>query len=167
MSTHALDATSVAPASVALANLSMVDEKLRKRLVGRIEKDERTSRELAERILDQALGYLKLASQQPSGHFSPSPLVDVGWHTFILYTREYDRFCRELTGGRFIHHEPTDEEGVPNLSAGPTSTMLAMRAAGISVDEPLWAHMNNADCSDCSAGDGDGDQGCKCGSCNY
>lgn len=115
--------------------------------------------DLAERILDQALGYLKLASSKPEGHYSPSPLVDIGWHTFILYTREYGKFCRDLTGGRFIHHEPTDEEGVPNLSSGPLGTMQAMRELGIVVDEPLWAHMHAGDCSNCNGG-----QGCQCGS---
>ena len=162
MSVHTHDVTTVAPASVPLANLSMISEALCARLVNRIEQDEEMPRELAERILDQALGYLKLASIVPDGHFSPSPLVDIGWHTFILYTREYDKFCRELTGGRFIHHEPTDEEGVLNLSSGPTGTMQAMKERGIVVDELLWAHMHAGDCSNCNGG-----QGCKCGPCNY
>jgi hypothetical protein len=157
-------ATEVAPASVELANLSMIDEGLRKRLVGRIVTDEGLPEDLAERILDQALGYLRLASEQPKGHFSPSPLVDIGWHTFILYTRSYDAFCRELTGGNFIHHEPTDDDSVPNRATGPNATMEAMKNAGIVVDEPLWAHFNDGDCT---ASDGDGDQGCKCGPCNY
>lgn len=162
MSVHTHDVTDVAPASVELANLSMIGSSLRERLVSRIEKDEDMPRMLAERILDQALGYLKLASIKPDGHFSPSPLVDIGWHTFILYTHEYGKFCRDLTGGRFIHHVPTDEEGVPNLSSGPTGTMQAMREHGIIVDEPLWVHMHAGDCSNCNDG-----QGCQCGSCNY
>jgi hypothetical protein len=160
--THDTNIADLAPASVPLANLSMIDPKLQKRLIGRIEADEEMPRDLAERILDQALGYLKLAAEQPEGHYSPSPLVDIGWHTFILYTREYGNFCRELTNGRFIHHEPTDEEGVENLSSGPAGTMEAMRQAGIVVDEPLWAHMHAGDCSNCNGG-----QGCQCGSCNY
>lgn len=167
MSVHTHDVTTVAPASVPLANLSMMSGSLRQRLVNRIEKDEEMPRELAERILDQALGYLKLASIKPDGHYRPSPLVDIGWHTFILYTREYGKFCRDLTAGRFIHHEPTDEDGVPNLSSGPIGTMQAMHEHGIVVDEPLWAHLHAADCSDCTGGDGGGDQGCRCGSCNY
>lgn len=164
MSSHTqdLDIVSLAPASVPLANMPLIDDKLRARLVGRIEADEKMPRELAERILDQALGFLKLAAEQPGGHYSPSPLVDIGWHTFILYTREYRDFCRRLTNGRFIHHEPTDEEGVENLSSGPMGTMQAMREAGIVVDEPLWAHMHAGDCSNCNDG-----QGCQCGPCNY
>jgi len=35
----------------------------------------------------------------------PSQIVDDLWHEFILYTREYDRFCRRAFGG-FLHHTP-------------------------------------------------------------
>lgn len=147
---------------VALDNLPLLNGSLRERLVNRIMKDEDMPRELAERVLDQTVGYLRLAAFQPDGHFSPSALVDIGWHTFILYTREYRVFCGELTGGGFIHHEPTDDPEVPNLSTGPQQTMAAMQMAGISVDEPLWACLHEGDCSNCNGG-----QGCQCGSCNY
>jgi hypothetical protein len=35
----------------------------------------------------------------------PSVIVDDLWHEFILYTREYQRFCRRAFGG-FLHHAP-------------------------------------------------------------
>jgi len=35
----------------------------------------------------------------------PSQVADDLWHEFILYTREYDRFCRRAFGG-FLHHTP-------------------------------------------------------------
>lgn len=35
----------------------------------------------------------------------PSQLADDLWHEFILYTREYDAFCRRAFGG-FLHHTP-------------------------------------------------------------
>ncbi|MCI0330703.1 MAG: hypothetical protein L0196_07100 [candidate division Zixibacteria bacterium] len=34
-----------------------------------------------------------------------SSLIDEVWHQFILFTRQYPRFCRE-TVGFFIHHQP-------------------------------------------------------------
>lgn len=46
--------------------------------------------------------------------------------------------------------------------SGSSATAEAMKAAGISVDDPLWAHMHAGDCTA-----GDGDQGCRCGPCNY
>lgn len=151
----------VTPPRQAASNKELITPELWDRLVTRIERDDDVTHELAERIMDQALGYLKLASLRPGEGFSPSPLVDIGWHTFILYTRDYDRFCRELTGGQFIHHEPTDGEA-PRPSASPSTTMIAMRDLGIAVDEPLWECLHNGDCSNCNGG-----QGCQCGSCNY
>src|SRR4051794_22192822 len=35
----------------------------------------------------------------------PSQVADDLWHEFILYTRDYDRFCRRAFGG-FLHHTP-------------------------------------------------------------
>jgi hypothetical protein len=34
-----------------------------------------------------------------------SQVADDLWHEFILYTREYDSFCRRAFGG-FLHHTP-------------------------------------------------------------
>jgi len=35
----------------------------------------------------------------------PSQVVDEMWHEFILYTRNYEAFCRRAIG-RFLHHTP-------------------------------------------------------------
>jgi hypothetical protein len=35
----------------------------------------------------------------------PSQVTDDLWHEFILYTRHYERFCRQAFG-RFMHHTP-------------------------------------------------------------
>jgi hypothetical protein len=35
----------------------------------------------------------------------PSQVADDLWHEFILYTRQYDRFCQKAFG-RFLHHTP-------------------------------------------------------------
>jgi hypothetical protein len=34
-------------------------------------------------------------------------VVDQAWHEFILFTKEYARFCKEYCD-RFIHHQPAD-----------------------------------------------------------
>jgi hypothetical protein len=130
----------------------MIDDALWERLVGRIVADEAIERPLAERIMDQALGFLKLCSLDRGASYSPSPLVDIGWHTFILYTRPYAAFCEKLGG--FTHHDPTDVEGVDYGSGHVNRTMDAMIAFGLVADEPLWANTGH----DC-------DSGGSCGSC--
>ncbi len=37
----------------------------------------------------------------------PSQVVDVAWHEFILFTRDYQHFCRGAFG-RFLHHKPAE-----------------------------------------------------------
>ena len=37
----------------------------------------------------------------------PSQVVDVLWHEMILFTKEYERFCRRAFG-RFLHHTPAE-----------------------------------------------------------
>ena len=37
----------------------------------------------------------------------PSQVVDVAWHEFILFTKEYSRFCSKALG-RFLHHTPAE-----------------------------------------------------------
>lgn len=63
---------------------------------------------LAERIMNEAFGFMYLCSN--SGGYGPSPTVDLGWHTAILYTVEYAALSDVLCG-RFLHHLPTDVVG--------------------------------------------------------
>jgi len=102
---------------------------------------------LAERIVDQALAFLGTCATatQPIG---PSPLVDIGWHMFILHTAEYAAFCDRLAG-RFIHHEPDDEPGY-GRAVPLAATVQAMARTGYRVDFGLWA--GSADCTQCHAG---------------
>jgi len=37
---------------------------------------------------------------------APSRRVDLAWHEFILFTKDYAKFCQDHFG-RFIHHVPT------------------------------------------------------------
>ncbi|MCB1644452.1 MAG: hypothetical protein KDI36_03320 [Pseudomonadales bacterium] len=37
----------------------------------------------------------------------PSQVIDVAWHEFILFTREYQKFCKSGLG-RFLHHTPAE-----------------------------------------------------------
>src|SRR5690242_15526602 len=59
---------------------------------------------MPNRILGQTVAFLEACATatEPIG---PSELVDIGWHTFILYTHEYAEFCDQIAG-RFIHHVP-------------------------------------------------------------
>ena len=76
-------------------------------LLERLEKHhpgfERKDSALVSRGLRQFfLAYLMSGKRHVS---MPSQVADDLWHEFILYTRDYDAFCRRAFGG-FLHHTP-------------------------------------------------------------
>jgi hypothetical protein len=56
----------------------------------------------------------------------PSQVVDDAWHEFILFTRQYDQFCRNAFG-RFLHHTPA--EAMPSPTAASNGIKRAWRLA--------------------------------------
>lgn len=58
-------------------------------------------------LVSRGLRQFFLAYAQSGRKFvsMPSQIADDLWHEFILYTREYQAFCRKAFGG-FLHHAP-------------------------------------------------------------
>ncbi|MDQ1009838.1 hypothetical protein QFZ82_004323 [Streptomyces sp. V4I23] len=106
---------------------------------------------LARRIVAQAAAFLAASAKRPRQELSPSKLVDIGWHTWILHTVDYALFCQKVVG-RFVHHVPTDENEQPRggAAAARERTVSAIQAAGYTVDAELWR--SAADCNQCHAG---------------
>lgn len=128
----------------------LVDEKIWKRLVGRIQKDEGIVQEEAEQIMDAALGFLKLCADYPGNKFAPSTKVDIGWHTFLMYTKEYQEFCGKM-GRKFIHHSPADDPDAKfskEENGGTKRTFRFMKEVGIYADPEMWL-LDRADGSPC------------------
>jgi hypothetical protein len=59
--------------------------------------------------------YMALKLIYPKLSFTPSRFVDMYWHLFMLYTREYNGFCVKLYG-RMLNHVPFDIEMGPKES---------------------------------------------------
>ncbi|OHV65325.1 hypothetical protein [Pseudofrankia sp. BMG5.36] len=98
------------------------------------------------------------ADRGPQG-LVPSPLVDVGWHAFILFTRDYAAFCARVCG-RFIHHVPVDPSVDEGPAGGQVATIAAMKASGFVVDPDLWTTTAKRRCDpdDCGASGSDGNE---------
>ncbi|MEH0930892.1 glycine-rich domain-containing protein [Micromonospora sp. CPCC 205558] len=145
--------TALNPPLAVKRGTSLVSPELFARLTDRIAKDHpELSADMPARILDQALAFLSAAAVTTTP-IGPSALVDIGWHTFILHTRDYAEFCDRIAG-RFIHHEPEDGSEWPTA---PTSTSVpldraihAISEAGYQIDRSLWRA--TADCTQCHAG---------------
>jgi hypothetical protein len=123
------------------------------RLTGRLTTDHELDTDTAERVVDQAAAFLA-ACTATSAPLSPSAAVDLGWHAFILHTRDYAAFCETVAGG-FIHHVPHEEPASADESAVQAvldQTVAAIRAAGMWVDEELWRADGGIKCSQCHNG---------------
>jgi hypothetical protein len=137
---------------------SLVPSELHRRLVRRIAVDETMTEDLAGRILDQAVAFLCACAESHTRRLAPSELVDIGWHAFILHTREYAEFCQRIAG-RFLHHVPTEpgDVGAQGEAARATlgRTVAAIERAGFVVDVELWPSVTgkcNDPCSQCKNG---------------
>lgn len=67
----------------------------------------------------------------------PSQAVDDAWHEFILFTREYDAFCRRAFG-RFLHHTPAEAMRSPTQAGDgiKRAWRLACAHEGIDPKQP-------------------------------
>ncbi len=136
-----------------------VSDELFGRLVRRVVKDHSIAFEQAELIIDGALGFLKLCGDHPDQRFAPSPEVDIGWHTFLLYTYGYQEFCQRVAG-RFIHHEPNDQSGKSFDGLNRKETAAFMKERGVSFNQALWSIQADGGPDGCWA------CGCKCRGCD-
>lgn len=70
------------------------------------------SRSMPPHWIDEAIlefrRYLALRVVTDSAPAMLSKQVDEVWHTFLLFTRRYDHFCRSVFG-YFVHHDPSLE----------------------------------------------------------
>lgn len=107
-------------------------------------------RALADRVVDQALALVYVMGVTGEGaRMAPSRQVDPGWHTLILHTGWYARWC-EKQFGHFLHHEPNSKV----RSRGLMSDVVArIQAAGFKVDERLWGTAAECNAPAC-CGDG-------------
>lgn len=55
--------------------------------------------------------YLALRALDPDGVYGMAGVVDKLWHAFILFTKDYARFCSEAVGF-FVHHVPRTKGSV-------------------------------------------------------
>jgi hypothetical protein len=129
----------------------IADDQLWDRLIQRIIREHGVDQTRAEAIMRETLNFLLLAADRPLERFAPSGLVDIGWHTFLMYTKEYAAFCSRVAGS-FIHHAPNDDPEQAGSDFDVRKTVAALRAAGYLIDDRIW--IGESDCSTkCYSGD--------------
>src|SRR5690349_17557159 len=77
------------------------------RVIERHAQDQGVSPEIAARRFEGLKQFLAVAAIMPGRKVTSEP-IDLMWHTFLLFTKDYRRFCTDYLG-RFIEHEPFEE----------------------------------------------------------
>ncbi len=80
-------------------------------VVTRIAQELSISETQAVSLFKDTLKFLWLAGK--FGRVVPSTRIDEGWHTFILFTMDYQKFCHKYFG-YFLHHRPRRPEDKPD-----------------------------------------------------
>ncbi len=66
------------------------------------------SREQLDLVMDGLRIYFQACQRfGPKAVAMPSQIVDVAWHEFILFTKDYATFCNKAFG-YFLHHTPSE-----------------------------------------------------------
>ncbi len=104
----------------------------------------------ATRGIVEAVKFLWLVAADRSQAWTPSHRVDLVWHEMILFTRGYDRFCRDCWGD-FVHHQPSDNHGENQRAF--KATLSAYQEWFGEPDEQFWGNRRTAlaACGTCDA----------------
>ena len=77
------------------------------RLLQRFMKDQGVSLAEAEKRFMELKKFLIVAAVKPGPKVTSDP-IDSLWHCFLLYSKDYEQFCKGFLG-RFIHHQPFEQ----------------------------------------------------------
>ncbi|MEY9847738.1 hypothetical protein [Streptacidiphilus sp. MAP5-3] len=117
------------------------------REVALLMRDEVPVRDLAERILGNAVMYMLASMEHPEVHIGVGKLVDIGVHQVILDTPVYFALCELYNGGAYKHHAPFIQrrgDGTVNR------TFEFLQSIGFQPDEELWSR-DSTNCSPCDS----------------
>jgi len=88
----------------------------------------------SDQLLTELIKYLVITNEN-NKTTSPSYLVDLAWHEFILFTKYYHLFCTE-NFGKFIHHTPDSKAN----KTGYEFTLERYKKLYGIPPESIWTH---------------------------
>jgi len=112
-------------------------------VIARFIKEYGAAEEDAKECFNALKQFLIVCIFNDGGRIISKPVDDM-WHTFILFTKDYQSFCEEYLG-RFVHHVPSESAGErPDLTMRETAQRLFSN-----IDERFWSACLNDDCTSC------------------
>lgn len=141
-----LAAESVHPAFVLYENLRAYRNVT---LIHKLQSELEIDSEAALSLFEDVKKFLALCAST-SQALAPTRQIDLGWHAFILFTQDYDAFCKKYLG-RFIHHSPEDPfSDVKDFDAIPLTREFATLVFGSLSSN--WQSWSNTTCEKSSVG---------------
>ncbi len=103
-------------------------------LVARFQEKLGISGEDARQLFHDTKRFLYLCAVSPET-ISPNETLDFGWHEFILFMRDYEKFCKKYFG-RLIYHRPRHPNDPPTKGEGGRRALkLAREVFGDTLSE--------------------------------
>lgn len=99
---------STAACSAGQSLKELIAPDLWRRMTHRLVKLNGYTQEKAEETMELTLSYLIRTGAKPGPGNPPSRQEDMGWHNFLMFTRDYIEFCRTHCNGRILCHNPAD-----------------------------------------------------------
>lgn len=103
--------------------------------------------EMVVPVMSEVLKFLFLIGKTGQ-RLTPSLIVDLAWHEFILCTRHYHDYC-DSHFGRYIHHHPGGDEKQNNQQF--LLTLETYHELLGTPPEQFWGSLGNSNCGICEA----------------
>lgn len=121
-------------------------------VIKRYSVEQRLPLSIAQEHFRELKRYLALCALAPNARYPMTIPIDDAWHTFLLYTERYAKFCA-VVGGRFIHHHP--KKPMKNDTTAERKAYLEfMRAYERTFGEPpsatYWPRLHADGCTPCN-----------------
>jgi len=107
---------------------------------------------MVDRMMAEYRRFIEIRLNFPEVSIVPSELVDEVWHTHILFSKDYFRFCDVVNHGEYIHHNPFLSGD--NLIGDPSirNTLTYYRQLYGKPDQEIWPTSSAAGCETASCG---------------
>lgn len=109
-------------------------------------RDNTMVRDMAERILGNAVMYMIASIEHPEVHLGVGKLVDIGVHQIYLDTPVAFAFFKRYNSGKYKHHAPFIQRRRDGIVI---RTAQFLRSIGFDADEELWEAIDGPECSPC------------------
>lgn len=119
-------------------------------IVDRYKKEFQVTDEVAKEHERELKRYLALCAIYPEQNFHMfSNSVDNLWHTFLIFTKDYKNFCKNVAG-KFLHHVPIENKSEEDVSAKNKFIDKYSSTFNEKPSTTIWSTLESSNGADCN-----------------